>query len=201
MKRFLAGLALIALVSGCAANSGGDSSFDEISAARYQAGGQPTLTVFTMVNNRSGSGGHTSLMVSGSERVIFDPAGSFRDDRVVERDDVLYGMTPGWVQAYKSAHARSTFHVVSQEIPVTAAQAEQALRLVKANGSVAGAFCANATSGILSQIDGFGDVKTTFFPTNLMDQIETFPKVTTTRLFEDDPDDLAGAVRAAALTQ
>lgn len=201
MKRLVISLALVALVSGCAANTGGDSSFDEIAAVSYRASGQPSLTLFTMVNNRTGGGGHTSLMVSGSERVIFDPAGSFRDDRVVERDDVLYGMTPGWVQAYKSAHARSTFHVVSQEIPVTAAQAEQALRLVKANGRVPGAFCASATSGILSQIDGLPKVSSTFYPTKLMAQFESFPNVTTSKLFEDDPDDLLGAVRDAALAQ
>ncbi|MBM1690264.1 hypothetical protein [Sulfitobacter geojensis] len=201
MKRLFASLALVALVSGCAANTGGDSSFQEVAAAAYRAPGQPTLTVFTMVNNRTGGGGHTSLMVSGSQRVIFDPAGSFRDDRVVERGDVLYGMTPGWVQAYKSAHARSTFHVVSQEIPVTAAQAEQALRLVQANGSVPGAFCANATSGILAQIDGLPNVSSTYYPTKLMAQIDSFPNVTTTKLFEDDPDDLKGAVREVALAQ
>ncbi|WP_386625350.1 hypothetical protein [Sulfitobacter geojensis] len=201
MKRLFTNLALVALVSGCAANTGGDSSFQEVAAAAYHAPGQPTLTVFTMVNNRTGGGGHTSLMVSGSQRVIFDPAGSFRDDRVVERGDVLYGMTPGWVQAYKSAHARSTFHVVSQEIPVTAAQAEQALRLVQANGSVSGAFCANATSGILAQIDGLPKVSSTYYPTKLMAQIESFPNVTTTKLFEDDADDLKGAVREVALAQ
>ncbi len=201
VKPVFASLALVALLSGCAANVGGDSSFAEITAASYRAGGPPTLTLITMVNNRTGSGGHSSLLVSGSEQVIFDPAGSFRENGVVERGDVLYGLTPGWVKAYKSAHARSTYHVVSQEIPVTAAQAEQALRLVKSNGSVPGAFCASATSAILAQIDGLPKVKSTFYPIQLMAQFENFPNVTTTKLFEDDPDDLSGAVRAAGSTQ
>nr|WP_238935797.1 hypothetical protein [Sulfitobacter mediterraneus] len=154
-----------------------------------------------MVNNRTGSGGHTALMVNGSQRVIFDPAGSFRDPRVTERGDVLYGVTPGWLQAYKSAHARSTYHVVSQEFVVTPEQAEKALRLVQANGAVPGAFCANATTGILSQIDGFEGVKQTFYPVKLMEQIESFPGVRTTRLYENDAGDVIDAVKAGQLAQ
>nr|WP_238936757.1 hypothetical protein [Sulfitobacter mediterraneus] len=154
-----------------------------------------------MVNNRTGSGGHTALMVNGSQRVIFDPAGSFRDPRVTERGDVLYGVTPGWLQAYKSAHARSTYHVVSQEFVVTPEQAEKALRLVQANGAVPGAFCANATTAILSQIEGFEGVKQTFYPVKLMEQIESFPGVRTTRLYENDEGDVIDAVKAGQLAQ
>ncbi len=201
MKRIFASLAALALLGACAVNTGGDSTIEEVNANAFRAGGQPSLTLFTMVNNRTGEGGHSSLMVNGSQRVIFDPAGSFRDPRVVERADVLYGITPGWLKAYKSSHARVTFHVVSQEIPVTAAQAEQALRLVQSNGQVGGGFCANATSTILSRIDGLGGISTTFFPVRLMEQMEKMPNVTTTKLFEDDSGDLISAVRAAALAQ
>lgn len=154
-----------------------------------------------MVNNRTGSGGHTALMVSGSQRVIFDPAGSFRDERVVERGDVLYGITPGWLQAYKSAHARETFHVVSQTITVSPETAEKALRLVQANGPVAGAFCAQSTTAILAQLDGFESIQRTFFPVNVMEQFATLPGVTTTKLFENDAGDVIDAVRAAELAQ
>ena len=198
MKRLFASLLVVTAMAGCAVNNGGDSTIDEVTAAAYRAPGAPSFTIFTMVNNRSGNGGHTALMVSGSQRVIFDPAGSFRDDRVVERGDVLYGITPGWLQAYKSAHARNAFHVVSQEIPVTSAQAEQALRLVQANGQVPGAFCTNSTVAILRQISGFGGIQSTFYPVKLMTQLETLPNVTTTKLYEDDKGGLIDAVRAAA---
>lgn len=201
MKKLLGAFGLLALIAGCGVDNSPDSSIERVQAAAYRSSEAPSLTIFTMVNNRTGEGGHTSLMVNGSQRVIFDPAGSFRDARVVERGDVLYGISPGWLQAYKSAHARSTFHVVSQEIPVTAAQAEQALRLVQANGSVSGAFCTNATSNILSQIDGFYPVSTTFFPVRLMEQLETLPNVRTTKLFENDTGDIVDGVRAAVLAQ
>jgi hypothetical protein len=157
------------------------------------------LTIFTMVNNRTGRGGHTALMVNGSQRVIFDPAGSFRDSRVAERGDVIYGVTPGWLQAYKSAHARVTHHVVSQEIQVSAEQAELALSLVQGNGAVRGAFCAQATTGILTQIDGFEGIQRTFFPENLMEQVAALPDVTTTKLYEDDAGNVVDAVRATQL--
>ncbi|MFK7836394.1 MAG: hypothetical protein AB8B60_09255 [Sulfitobacter sp.] len=202
MKRLLGAFAGIALVAACAAvDTSPDAPPERVAAAAYVHGSAPSLTLFTMVNNRTGSGGHTALMVNGSQRVIFDPAGSFRDARVVERGDVLYGITPGWLNAYKSAHAREAFHVVSQEIPVTAAQAEQALRLVRANGPVAGAFCAQSTTGILAQVDGFQSVSSTFFPVNLMEQFATLPNVTTTKLYENDSGDVIDAVRAAQLAQ
>ena len=120
---------------------------------------------------------------------------------MTERGDVLYGVTPGWLQAYKSAHARSTFHVVSQEVEVTPAQAEQALRLVQANGSVPGAFCTNATTGILKQIDGFGQIEQTFYPVKLMEQMAQVPGVRTTKLYEDDEGHVIDALRAAQAVQ
>ncbi|NUH65736.1 hypothetical protein HTT03_10625 [Sulfitobacter sp. S0837] len=201
MKPFLTAVALVAVLAGCSVDQSPDSSPEAVAAAAYRAPEPPSLTLMTMVNNRTGSGGHTALMVSGSQRVIFDPAGSFRDSRLPERGDVLYGVTPGWLQAYKSAHARSTFHVVSQEIPVSAAVAERALQLVTSNGAVPGAFCANATSGILQQLPGFGHMKSTFYPVKLQEQFQTLPGVTTAKYYEDDKGDVIDALRAAQLAR
>ena len=75
------------------------------------------------------------------------------------------------------------------------------VRGIKANGAVPGAFCANATTGILSQIDGFEGVKQTFYPVKLMEQIESFPGVRTTRLYENDAGDVIDAVKAGQLAQ
>lgn len=196
MKQIIGIGAVLLALAGCAAENTSDSSPVEVAAATYRASGPPSLTLMTMVNNRTGKGGHSSLLVNASQRVIFDPAGSFRGDRIVERGDVLYGITPAWLNAYRSAHARSTFHVVSQEIPVTAAQAEQALRLVQANGTVPGAFCTNATVGVLNQIEGL-QFRSTFYPVNLMEQWAQLPSVRTTKLFENDSGELVDGIRAA----
>ena len=139
-----------------------------------------------MINNRTGSGGHTALMINGSQRVIFDPAGSFVNDRVPEINDVLYGVSPAVLAGYKSAHARSTFHVVSQTMEVTSEQAEIALRLAQQAGPVPRSLCTTATTELLQQVPGFEFVDRVLFPTRLMEQIAARPGVVTDRYYEDD---------------
>ena len=194
-------LACLGFLAACANDTGIDSTPAEVAAAAYVAPGPKSLTLMTMVNNRTGSGGHTALVVNASQQVIFDPAGSFRDPRVVERGDVLYGMSPRWLQAYKSAHARSTFHVVSQTVPLTDAQAEQILKLVIANGQVPAAYCANATSSLLKKVPGFQGLETTFYPVTLAEQFASLPGVTETKYYEDDDGDVIDAVQAGLLAQ
>lgn len=194
-------LACAGVLAACANDTGTDSTPAEVAAAAYVAPGPKSLTLMTMVNNRTGSGGHSALLVNGSQQVIFDPAGSFRDSRVVERGDVLYGMSPRWIQGYKSAHARSTFHVVSQTIPVTDAQAEQVLRAVMSNGQVPSAYCANATSSILQTVPGFENIDTTFYPVKLAEQFAALPGVTETKYYENDEGDVVDAVQAGVLAE
>ncbi|WP_300036577.1 hypothetical protein [uncultured Roseobacter sp.] len=197
--RILAALMLVLLVAACAGPRPDEASAERIAASVYVPPGPPKITVFTMVNNRTGSGGHTALMVSGSQQVIFDPAGSFQHPDIARRGDVMYGVTPGWVQAYKSAHARSTYHVVSQEFTVTPQQAETALALVRSRGAVPGSFCTNATSDIMRKIPGFEDVDHTWFPVRLMEQLETRPGVVTDRYYENDAGDVRDGIAGAQI--
>lgn len=157
------------------------------------------MTLFTMVNNTTGAGGHSALMVSGSQQVIFDPAGSFRDERVAVRGDVIYGMTPAWVRAYKSAHARASHHVVGQTMSLTPEQAEIALQLVMNNGAVGAAYCTRSTSALMKQVPGFDDITTTFYPVNLMEQVARRPGVTTQRYYENDAGGVVDGIAAAQL--
>jgi hypothetical protein len=205
-RRMLRRLALLGVLmlglSGCAVNApyADDAA---IAAVSYRDPGPATITVITVVNNRNGSGGHSAIMINASERVIFDPAGSFYADIVPERNDVLYGITPRVEQAYRSAHARSAYHVVSQTVEVTPEQAEIALQLAKEYGAVPSAFCTIANTSILKQVPGFENITSTFFPTRLMDQMAQIPGVKTERYYEDDEDDLQAALVAgnAALSQ
>ncbi len=195
INRFAALMLAAALLAGCA-EVGKESPPEQIAAAAHINTGPPKITLITMINNRTGAGGHSALLVEASQSVIFDPAGSFRHEDVPERGDVLYGMSPRWVQAYRSAHARDSFHVVSQEIDVTPAQAARALQLVQANGTVASAFCAQATSGILRQIGGFQSIEQGFYPVDLMEQVEQFPGVRTSRYYENDAGDVRDGIAA-----
>lgn len=158
----------------------------EVQAVRYASAGPAKLTLFTVKNAGSGNGAHTALMVDASERVIFDPAGSFKAQGVPERNDVLFGITPTAEQAYRSFHARSAYDLVVQEILVPPAVAERALQLVKANGAVPKANCTRATSRIISQLPGFERIGATWFPNNLSDDFATLPGVTTTIYREQD---------------
>ncbi len=81
MFRVIAACVLAATLAGCATNQpyADDAT---IAAVAYREPGPATLTLYTMVNNRTGKGGHSSLMINASQRVIFDPAGSFYADRI-----------------------------------------------------------------------------------------------------------------------
>lgn len=197
-------LALCATLGACAAPpERPDADAQTLARAAYRDPGNPSMTLITVVNNRSGGGAHTALMVNAAEQVIFDPAGSFYADIVPERADVLYGVSPRIFQAYRSAHARETFHVVSQKIDLTPEQAQRAYQLVTSNGRVPGAFCANATSSLLRQIPGFEQIDVTYYPVKLQEQFAALPGVETDVYYENDSEDLQKglAVGNAALNQ
>ncbi|MFZ7093330.1 hypothetical protein [Primorskyibacter sp. 2E233] len=183
------------MLAGCGANfSGVDSTPEEVAAAAYRHPGPPELTLYTMINNRSGSGAHTSLMINASQRVVFDPAGSVRLRAVPEMRDVLYGITPQVREFYERAHARETYHVRIQTIQVSPEVAEAALRMAQTRGPVASAQCSASTSALLSQLPGFQSIKGTWYPNNLADQFAKLPGVTERTLYENDSDDKSIAI-------
>lgn len=190
MLRLLSLVALCLAITGCTKQSQPNADAATIAAVSYREPGPATLALYTMINNRTGKGAHSSLMINASERVIFDPAGSFVADKVPERDDVLFGVRPGVELAYRGSHARSTFHVLVQEIEVTPQQAEIAYRLALANGPVPDAFCASATSKILQQTPGFESINSVLFPTKLSDQLGAIPGVKSNKYYENDSADL-----------
>ncbi|WHZ34603.1 hypothetical protein [Sagittula sp. MA-2] len=203
-RGFRACLALVALltVAACGAGqmSGPNATPEEAAAAAYRSSLPPSITLYTMINNRTNGGAHTSIMINApSQRVVFDPAGSVRFQSVPEIDDVLYGITPDVEQAYESAHARSTYRVKIQQKQVPPEVAERALRLVQANGPVSAAACTSATSGILRQLPGFETLPSVLFPTKLMEAFAELPGVTTRELREDDEDDKDLAVKRIEL--
>lgn len=193
MLRLVLSLGLMLWLVACAAQQtfSDDAS---IAAVSYRQPGPPSLTLYTIVNNRSGSGGHTALLINASERVMFDPAGSFYLDIVPERNDLLYGITPRVEQAYRSAHARSSYHVMTQTIDVTPEQAQIAYELAKQAGPVAQVFCASATSAILRQIPGFERIDSTLYPNALAKSFGKLPGVRTEKYYEQDSPDLQKAL-------
>ncbi len=196
MFRILIACLLAATVAGCTGSQRPQADRSEIVARSYRDPGPSTLTLYTMINTRTGSGAHTSLMIGGSERVIFDPAGSFRADVVPIKDDVLYGITPAVERAYRSSHARETHFARIQTIEVSPQQAEIALQLAKQSGPVSSAYCANSTARLLQQVPGFEQIDVTFFPVNLSDQFGQIPGVVTSEYRENDDADLQKGLAA-----
>lgn len=164
--------------------------------------GAPYLTLYTMKNTSSDNGAHTGLLINASQRVMFDPAGTFALDVLPERNDVIFGMTPEMEAYYASYHARETFYVIAQKVVVPPAVAERALALALSNGPVPKAACARATSQILRQLPGFEHIRPTFFPDRLFDAVAKMPGVQTTTYREEDSDDKRiAAQQLNALTQ
>ncbi|MEO3413637.1 hypothetical protein AAFO92_03145 [Roseovarius sp. CAU 1744] len=192
-KLILAFCAVLAL-GGCAAERVWAPD-EAVTRAAYRHDGPPRLTLFTMINNRTGAGAHTSLMINGSQRVIFDPAGSFKHETLPERHDVVYGITPQVADVYTRYHARKTYHVKVQELDISPALAEAALRAVMSHGAVPSAMCARSTSSILASLPGFENIQTTWYPVKLADQFGRIPGVREQELYEYDSDDNSKVLR------
>lgn len=184
------GLPLV--VAGCAAQEVWAPD-DVVARAIFRDPDSSYLTLYTMKNNGSGNGAHTALLINASQRVLFDPAGSFVQNRMPERNDVLFGVTPELERFYVSYHARVTYHVVGQKLAVAPQVAEQALELALANGAVPQAHCARATSRLLRQLPGFEGIRQTWSPNRVSDDFARLPGVETNTYFEQDPDNKAVA--------
>lgn len=161
----------------------------EIDRVAYRAPGPATLTLITVINNRSGAGGHTGLLINGPQRVVWDPAGSWWSPNAPERNDLHYGMTDRMVDVYVDYHTRETYHTVLQEITVSPAVARMAIQLAANTGAVPKAQCGVSTSRILSQLPGFESISVGYFPTKIMDDFAKLPGVKTRKVYDDDPDD------------
>ena len=161
---------------------------EAVARARYEPPGSPTITLYTMISNRSGAGGHLALMIDGEQRLLFDPAGTWRHPAAPERNDVIYGMTPQLLDFYTDYHARETYHIVAQELDVTPEVAAQLSRLVQEYGAVPKAQCTISITRMLQQVPGFESIGTSWFPRRAMDAFAELPGVRTTRIFDDDSD-------------
>ena len=90
MMRLLAVLALFVLTACGAENIWADDS--AVLQARYVAEPPTSVTLFTVISERNGSGAHSGLLVNGSEQVLFDPAGSMELKSMPERNDSIVFM-------------------------------------------------------------------------------------------------------------
>ena len=193
MLRIVLGLMALLGLAACGAPSTWATD-DAVQAARYVAGPPTSITLFTVVNNSSGSGAHSAILVNASERVIFDPAGSWHHPKLPERNDVHFGMTDKAIAFYIDYHARKSYDVIEQTILVSPEVAELVLQRVKDNGPVSKSMCTAATSGVLRGVPGFESLPSTWFPKQLSKAFGDLPGVTTRTITDDDDDSNHGVL-------
>lgn len=167
---------------------------DVVSRAAYITGEPPSITLYTVVKKSNGEGGHSALMIDASQRVLFDPAGSWEHPSVPERHDVHYGITERMRKFFIDYHAREVWDVVEQKVYVSPQVAELALQKVQQYGAVPSAFCANSTSTILRELPGFQGIPRTFSPVKTMNAFARLPGVITERYEDGDPANNSGVL-------
>jgi len=193
MRRLLICLSLPLFLAAC----GGQSTWapdDSVRRATVSTGNPPSVTLFTVINTRTGAGGHSALMIDGSQRVIFDPAGSWYHPWVPERNDVDFGITDRMYTFYIDYHARESWFVREQRLPITAAQAEALIARVERNGAVGKMMCAANTAAVLRDVPGFETLPRTMSPKKLSAAFGELPGVYTEDHYDGDPDDNSGVL-------
>lgn len=192
-------LALAALLA--LASCGADAKFAEsadLDRARYVSGAPPSLTLFTVINNRTGEGAHSGLLIDGYERVMYDPAGTWYHPSVPERFDLHYGMTDRMLSFYIDYHARVTYRVVEQKIYLPQSSIDLILARTIAQGAAAKATCAQTLSTILRGVPGFESIGQTWFPKKMSRDFGQLPGVRTKVIHDGDPDENSGVLTVQA---
>ncbi|WP_050528157.1 hypothetical protein [Pseudorhodobacter aquimaris] len=198
MRRILIAFLAVLFVAACGTAEPKWASDEAVAQARYVAGGPPSITLFTVLATRDGSGAHAGLLINGSQRVMFDPAGTWQHPNLPERNDVHFGMTPLMVDFYIDYHARETFDVVEQTIIVSPQVAEIAMRRAMEYGAVPKAQCTVAISSILRGVPGFEGMPNTWYPKKLMKDFGALSGVKTRTYTDTDTNDNHGVLLVQA---
>lgn len=185
--RLLAGLLVAASLQACTRDNVWASD-EAVARAHYVDPGPPSITLFTSINTRNQSGAHAGLLINGSERVLYDPAGSWEVSSAPERHDLHYGMTPGHLASYVTFQGTAPFEVTVQTVYVSRAVADQAIAAAQAHGAANKAACTIAISSVLAEVPGFEGLPETYFPKALSRSFAELPGVhTVVRSSTDGP--------------
>jgi hypothetical protein len=189
MRSLIAALILPLALGACGGAEPIWAPDDVVARAAFHSSEPTSITLLTVVSTSNGSGAHTGLIINASQRVIFDPAGTFKHPLMPERNDVHYGLTDQRLEVYLDYHARVTFYVVTQKKLVSPEIAELVLNRAQAYGAVAKAHCADSISEILRTVPGFESLPHTWYPVKLMEAFGQLPGVVQKTIHDDDADD------------
>ena len=179
-------LAMVTVLSACGVAQLPWAPDAEVARARYHDPSPSSITLMTVVANGSTAAGHSALLINASERVIYDPAGTWYNKDVPERADMLYGITPKMLKYYLDYHARDRFHVVMQTKVVAPEVAEHIKQLAIQKGTSMNAMCAQNTSDLLAHTPGFEGFKVSVWPKSAVAEMSRVPGVVTKTIYQDD---------------
>jgi len=197
MMRLMMALLAVLSLTACAADRE-FASDAEVAAAQFVSSAPTSVTLFTVISTRNGSGAHSGMLINGAERVIYDPAGTWHHPKLPERYDMHYGMSEKMVNFYIDYHARETFNVVEQTVPVTPQQAALVKARAQQYGAARKAYCSSSITEILSGVPGFESVGRTMLPKILSQGFAALPGVTTRTITDDDADENHGVLLVQA---
>lgn len=182
--RAAATLAVAVALAGCEVYA--PASPGEIARARYVSPEPPSVTLISMVKASTGRSAHSALLINGSQRVLYDPAGTFTHPELPRAGDVHYGITPRFLDYYERYHARFSHFVESQTVEVDRATADAVLARAEAEGKTLKMLCAGSVTGALRGIPPFDEVGSTLFPEGIREDFAKIPGVTDSFVYEDD---------------
>lgn len=180
----LVALASALLLAGCEIYE--PASPEEISRASYVSTEPPSVTLVSMVSTRTGRSAHSALLINGSERVLYDPAGTFTHPDLPRRGDIHYGITPRFLDYYERYHARHSHFVHSQTVYVSRATADQVLANAKAIGPTPKMLCNTSVANALRPVPPFTEVRPTISPEASRRAFAQIPGVADSYVREDD---------------
>lgn len=186
LGRLCAVLLMVSLLAACAAGPRASAPPEVVARAIHPNGGPAEVTLVTVINNRTGAGDHSALILSGSQRVVFDPAGSFELAAAPRRGDVLYGISPAVEAIYKGYHARDTHHLRVQTLSVSREAADAAIATAEGFAPAGPGFCAVRTGAVLRNLPGLEGLPGSFFPRRLADALAERTGVEGSLVFVDD---------------
>jgi hypothetical protein len=193
MKNLLFCAFLALALSACGADTR-NSTDAEISAARFVSDQPPSVTLLTVVRKSSGAGAHAGLLINGSQRVMYDPAGSWTNSRLPQRGDVFFGINDKMVAFYIDYHARETFDVVEQTVPVSREVADLLISRALAKPAAGKSSCTMATTDVLRGAPEFESIRSTWFPLVASRSFASLPGVRTRTITDEDDDENHGVL-------
>ena len=184
MVRLIGGLLLLAALAGCEVYRGAEP--EVVSRAAYTSEEPASVTLISMVNNKNDRSAHSALVINGSQRVIYDPAGTFQHPDMPRRDDIHYGVTPRMLDYYERYHARFSHHAHSQTVYVSRETADQVLANAQAIGRTPKMLCAGSVTGAIRPIEPFTEVRGSIFPETIRRDFTRIAGVENSYVYESD---------------